>query len=91
MYPPGIHVTIRVAKDNSQISAEHAARYGFGTDAIAFYIFENNTIYATAREISESVLAHEMGHCILDHYFGIRPPRKIEEMLAMYVDEHLQD
>ena len=91
MYPPGIHVTVRIEKDGSQISSTHAARYGFGTEAIAFYVLENNTIYTTASEISESVLAHEMAHCIIDHYFGIRPPRKIEEMLAMYVDEHLQD
>jgi hypothetical protein len=89
MYPPGIHVTIQVAQHHRQIKNVHAARYGHGTEAIAFYMFENNTIYATAGELSESVLAHEMAHCIIDHYFGVRPPRKIEEMLAMYVDAHL--
>ena len=91
MYPPGIHVTIKIAKAHHQIKDAHAARYGFGTEAIAFYVMEENTIYATAGTLSESVLAHEMAHCIVDHYFRVRPPRKIEELLAMYVDAHLRE
>ena len=91
MYPPDVHVTLRVLKSTREIGDLHAARYGVGTEAIAFYILEDNTIYASAGDLSESVLVHEMAHCIVDHYFGIRPPRKIEEMLAMYVDKHLQD
>jgi len=91
MYPPGIHVTVKVARAHGQIRDVHAARYGYGTEAIAFYIFENNTIYATAGDLSESVLAHEMAHCVIDHYFRVRPPRKIEELLAMHVDTHLRD
>ena len=89
MYPPGIHVTVKIARRREEIRSTHAAHYGFGTEAIAFYVFAHNTIYATGKDLSASVLAHEMAHCIIDHYFGIRPPRKIEEMLAMYVDAHL--
>ena len=91
MFPPGLHVTVKVVRDLGEIKSAHAARYGHGTDAVAFYIFENNTIYVSAAAVSESILAHEMAHCIIDHYFGVRPPRKIEEMLAIYVDEHLRD
>lgn len=91
MYPPGVHVTLRVSPKQNAIQSVHAARYGVGTEAIAIYVFENNTIYATAKDLSTSVLAHEMAHCIIDHYFGVRPPRKVEEMLAMYVDAHLEE
>ena len=91
MYPPGVHVTIAIARRHEQIRATHAARYGFGTDAVAFYVFEINAIYAAARELSSSVLAHEMAHCVIDQYFGIRSPRQVEEILPMYVDAHLQD
>jgi len=89
MYPPGVHVTVKITSTQDAIQSVHAARYGIGTEAIAFYVFENNTIYTTGKDLSTSVLAHEMAHCIIDHYFGVRPPRKIEEMLAMYVDAHL--
>lgn len=91
MYPPGIHVVIRVEREIQDIHNAHAAHYGFGTSAVAFYLLENNTVYAAAGSVTESVLAHEMAHCVVDHYFGVRPPRKIEEMLAMFVDEHLRD
>ena len=91
MYPPGVHTTIKIAKEHSQIAVAHASRYGHGTDAIAFYEFEENTIYVAVKDISENVLVHEMAHCIIDHYFQVRPPRKIEELLAMHVDEQLRD
>ena len=91
MYPAGVHTTLRIAKERQQIEGVHARRYGQGTEADSFYIFEENTIYATVKDISESVLVHEMAHCIIDHYFRVRPPRKIEELLAMHVDAHLRD
>ncbi len=91
MYPPGIHTNVRIAMDRSDIKETHAERFGYGTKAVSYYIFENNTIYATVKDISESVLAHEMAHCIIDHYFRVRPPRKIEELLAMHADTHLRE
>lgn len=91
MYPPGVHVTVRVAREREAVSQAHAARYGFGTQAVAVYVFENNTIYTSKKDVSESVLIHEMAHCIIDHYFRMRPPRKIEEMLAIYVDEQMRN
>lgn len=91
MYPPGIHVTLKVVASRDTISQVHKAQYDVGTDAPAIYLFESNTIYAWAKEISESVLIHEMAHCILDHYFQVRPPRKIEELLAMHVDAQMRE
>lgn len=91
MFPPGIHVTLKITASRDTISAVHVGQYGEGTDAIAIYLFESNTIYAWFKEISESVLIHEMAHCILDHYFQIRPPRKIEELLAMHVDAQMRE
>ncbi len=90
MYPAGIQVTIKILKERSEIKGAHSAHYGFGTKAIAFYAYEENTIYAEADDLSESVLVHEMAHCIIDHYFRMRPPRKIEEMLATHVDAQLR-
>ncbi len=89
MYPPGVHVTLKVTSNRDAIRRVHEKYYGRGTDAVAIYLFENNTIYASVGDLSESVLAHEMAHCIIDHYFQVRPPRKIEELLAMHVDAQL--
>jgi hypothetical protein len=54
-----------------------------------WYIFEVNTVYINADDVREGILAHEMAHAIIDHYFSVRPPRATAEILARYVDEHL--
>ena len=89
MYPPGLRVTMKIYGAPEEIEAIHAGRYGFGVDAEAFYMEEDNTIYTTVGSVSTSVVAHEMAHSIMSHYFTVRPPRKIEEWLAMQADAHL--
>ena len=91
MYPAGVHVTVRVVRDRDEVEGIHAHRYGYDTNAVAFYDFEDNTVFVALKDLSEGVLVHEMAHCIIDHYFRVRPPRKIEELLAMHADEHLRD
>ena len=91
MYPAGVHVTVKVAKNREDLRQTHQQYYGQGTDAIAFYHFPNNTIYIWGKKISESVLIHEMAHSIIDHFFQVRPPRKIEEMLAVHVNKQMRD
>jgi hypothetical protein len=55
----------------------------------SWYIYESNTIYINASDVHEGILAHEMAHAIIDHYFSVRPPRVTAEILARYVDEHV--
>lgn len=55
----------------------------------AWYIFEYNTIYVTVKDLTVGMMAHECAHAIVDHFFDIRPPRATAEILARYVDAHL--
>jgi hypothetical protein len=55
----------------------------------AWYIFEVNTIYVNGEDVHEGILAHEIAHSIIDHYFSVRPPKATAEILARYVDEQL--
>ena len=57
----------------------------------AWYIFEVNTVYITNDYVDEGILAHEMAHSIIDHFFSVRPPEATAEILATYVDRHLED
>ena len=91
MFPPGIHVTLQIMANRDSIRDVHELQYGHATDAVSIYLFENNTIYSLAKEVSESVLIHEMAHCILDHFFQVRPPSKVEELLAMHVDAQMRE
>jgi hypothetical protein len=57
----------------------------------SWYLFEFKTIYSNIADVHAGMLAHEMGHHIVDHYLIIRPPRATAEILARYVDKHLRD
>lgn len=57
----------------------------------AWYMFEVNTIYVNKDDVHEGIIAHEMAHSIIDHYFSVRPPSATAEILATYVDQHLED
>lgn len=57
----------------------------------AWFVYEFNTIYLNVRDLHEGMVAHEMAHCIVDHYLLVRPPRATAEILARYVDGHLFD
>ncbi|MFC1623716.1 hypothetical protein ACFL28_00130 [Candidatus Omnitrophota bacterium] len=91
MFPPKIHVRINIYRAREGLDAAYEEIFDAPNEAVSFYIYKTNTIYMTQDAISEDILAHEIAHCIIDHYFVILPPRKIQEMLAAYVDVHLED
>lgn len=91
MYPSRIHMTINIYKTADELDAVYEEIFNEPNTAPSFYIYKTNTIYTMESAISERILAHEMAHCIIDHYFVILPPRKIQEMLAAYADVHLKD
>ena len=91
MYPSRVHVTVNIYKDQMGLDRAYEGIFHEPNTAKSFYIYKTNTIYTTERDISEAILAHEMAHCIIDHYFVILPPRKIQEMLAVYADVHLKN
>ncbi len=57
----------------------------------SFYTHRYKTIIISEKDISDSILAHEIGHVIVDHYFLIKPPPKVRELLSNYVDLHLEE
>ena len=41
------------------------------------------------QDVHAGMLAHELAHAIIDHYLTVRPPAQTAEILARYVDSHL--
>lgn len=91
MYPARIRVAINIYKRQEDLDKVYEEFFNEPNNAVSFYIYKTNTIYTVESKLTENILAHEMAHCIIDHYFVILPPRKIQEMLAAYVDLHLED
>ena len=93
MYPRKIHLTVKIYKDQSQLDDSYVQLFGAldEKERITFYVHKYTTIYTTEQSITEGVLAHEMGHAVVDHYFLILPPGKIKELLSQIVEIHLKN
>lgn len=91
MYPQNMNLNIKIYSDRRQLDNEYYRIFRRDVDYISFYIHQYETIYTSEEDLSDSVIAHEMGHAIIDHYFSAIPPPKVAELLAQYVDKHLED
>jgi len=98
---PKLKVNIRLYRSREKLLAEYARVQGLGASGsargrgthtdhpLAFYMKETNTIYLQTEDLTIGILAHEMGHAVIEHYFVIRPPSKISELLCQYVDRQI--
>ncbi len=91
MYPRRIKVRINIYSNKNQLDEKYYEMFKEENKAVSFYIYKTNTIYISLEDVSEAVLAHEMAHCIIDHYFVILPPIKVKEILATHVDIQLTE
>lgn len=83
-------VTLRLYPNKEALGRVYQGFTGSPTLRVrAWYIYERNTIYLNVEDVHEGMLAHEIAHAIIDHYLMVRPPRATAEILARYVDEHL--
>jgi len=90
MYPPELKITVKIFKDDSFLAEAYFRMFGTRQDYKAFYVYQYSTIYTSEYSISDSVIIHEMAHAIVDNYFSANPPPKVAEILATYVDVHLE-
>lgn len=91
MRPKDIHLKAKIYRNQNDLDKVYMEIFNEENKFIAFYVFKLNTLYATEKKISANVLAHEIAHCIVDHYFSVIPPKKVAEMIAQYADLHLRD
>lgn len=90
MYPPNLKLTIKIFKDEDSLVEAYFRMMGTRQRYQAFYIHQCQTIYTSEYGISDSVVSHEMAHAVIDNYFSANPPPKVAEILATYVDAHLE-
>lgn len=84
-----VRVNVRIYPDKESLSEAYFQIYKKKSDIRAWYLFEYNTIYLQVDDLFAGMLAHEIAHAIVDHYLDVRPPRATAEILARYVDAHL--
>lgn len=82
-------VTIKIYPDSAALQEVYQRLFPRENPMRAWYLFEKNTIYVSVADLHEGMLAHEMAHAIIDHFFAVRPPSSTAEILARYVGKHL--
>lgn len=61
------------------------------SDYIAFYSTASKTVFLSVKDTRLAVIAHECAHAVIDQYLKVSPAAKIHEVLAQYVEQHLND
>lgn len=91
MAPPRLHYTLEILPSVKAVQAAYQRIYGKKTSFIGFYSPRKNTVYMSVSKAKLRILAHEVGHVVVENYFEISPPVKIHEVLAQFTERHLGD
>lgn len=91
MFPNNLHIRVVLLDSVDAVSRVYKQKYGKDVDHIAYYSLSEDTIYFSVDNARLRVVAHEMGHAIVDHYFDVRPPYNIHELMAQFTEKHITD
>ncbi|MFH1577510.1 MAG: hypothetical protein ABIC18_00350 [Candidatus Omnitrophota bacterium] len=59
-------------------------------NAPAFYAQSTDSIYVNPQKINPQILAYEIAHIIIAHYFAVLPPKEVREILAKDVGSRIR-
>ncbi len=89
MRKPMEKISINIYPDFSELKHAYSIIYRGKCHVRAWYRFRTNTVYTNVEDVHAGMLAHELAHGIIDHFFKIKPPSETAEILARHVDSHL--
>ncbi|MBI3754111.1 MAG: hypothetical protein HY266_08745 [Deltaproteobacteria bacterium] len=89
MYPPNLHFKIYIYPTHRGLSLKYLAMGSFEKSPIAFYDHKTRAIYLSLSDTTDGVLAHEIAHAVINFFFPVPPPARMQEILAQYADKHL--
>jgi len=81
---------IKICRDYKHLSEVYHNIFNAEPEAKSFYVVEFNAIYICPEAFKKEVLAHEMSHMIIAHYFMVPPPAKVQEILCGYVEYEMR-
>jgi hypothetical protein len=91
MYPPQLKFFIVIEPDEQAVQGHFRRLYKIDVNYIAFYSPGKNRVFYSADNGRLRVVAHEIGHVIVENYFKVSPPQRIHEVLAQYAEKHIND
>lgn len=81
---------IRIYRNREELKKALLDKFERDIDYPAIYHDQGNTIYMSAEGLRVGILAHEMAHAIINHYFVVKPPMRIQEVLSGFVEYNIK-
>lgn len=75
-----------IVADKTELSDTLESCISRRPDAPSFYYSDKDIIYISFKDMDPGMLAHEISHAIVAHYFAVVPPEKIQEVIAGYAE-----
>lgn len=91
MYPKPLKYSIEILPGERAVKKAFRQIYNVDVDYIAFYSPRLNRIYFSDNNGRLRVVAHEIAHAVVEHYFQVSPPQRIHEVMAQYAEKHISD
>jgi len=91
MFPNKMHISVVLLPRRRDVAKMYKKKYGRHANHIAYYSLSEKTIYVSVNDVNLEVFSHEVGHAVVDHYFKVRPPYSIHELMAQFTSKHITD
>lgn len=91
MRPDELRFKLVLLPTEEDVQRVFETKYNQKADYIAFYDPRDKAVYVSVNDIRTGVFAHELGHLIIDLYYGKTTPPKLHELMAQFVETHLMD
>lgn len=88
--PRDLKFDVRLLTSTAEVQQHYRIKYGINSDYIAFYSPQNKTVFISVNDLNKYVLAHELTHVIIGQYFMNPPSAIIQEILAHFVETHIE-
>lgn len=80
---------LKICRNQEQLQRIFSEISGGELKSQSFYDSASNTIYISQEGLRPGILAHEIAHAIISHFFVVEPPQKVQEVLAGFVEYHI--
>ncbi len=90
MHPPRSDLSIVLLPSEVEVQAVYKNQFAAHVGYIAFFSPDENSVYLAVNKVNIRVLAHELAHVVIHHFFHKRPPESIHELLAQHVEKQFR-
>ena len=89
MHPDNLHYAMILYDTPRALEKHYPGKHNQRYEGACFYSPETDSVFLNASTSSLKIVAHEIGHVVVEKYFKVKPPVKIHELLAQFAEKHL--